>query len=43
MDSFMSFFGIIGFVFGVIAFGKVNELEKKLKEKNILDDDDDEA
>lgn len=39
MESFISYFGFIGFVFAIIAFSKVNELEKKLKEKNILSED----
>lgn len=39
MESFMSYFGFIGFVFAIIAFAKVNELERKLKEKNILEDE----
>jgi hypothetical protein len=35
----METFGIIGFIFGLAALGKVLLLEKKLKEKGILEQD----
>jgi len=35
----MEALGIIGFVFGIAALSKVVLLEKKLKEKGILDDE----
>ena len=28
--------GVVGFVFGIICFSKVDKLEKKLKELNVL-------
>ena len=36
----METFGIIGFVFGLAALGKVVLLEIKLKEKGVLEQDD---
>jgi|TARA_B100000809_G_scaffold229462_1_gene243139 hypothetical protein len=36
----METFGIIGFIFGLAALGKVVLLEKKLKEKGVLEQDD---
>ena len=36
----METFGIMGFIFGVAALGKVVLLEKKLKEKGVLEQDD---
>ena len=35
----METFGIIGFIFGLAALGKVVLLEKKLKEKGVLEQD----
>ena len=31
--------GVIGFVFGVISMSKIDKLEKKLKELNIISQD----
>jgi hypothetical protein len=31
--------GTMGFIFGVIAVGRIDKLEKKLKELNVLDKD----
>jgi hypothetical protein len=31
--------GAMGFIFGVIAVGRIDKLEKKLKELNVLDKD----
>ena len=36
----MEAFGIMGFIFGLAALGKVVLLEKKLKEKGVLEQDD---
>ena len=36
----METLGIIGFIFGLAALGKVVLLEKKLKEKGVLEQDD---
>jgi len=36
----MEALGIIGFIFGLAALGKVVLLEKKLKEKGVLEQDD---
>ena len=36
----METFGIIGFIFGLAALAKVVLLEKKLKEKGVLEQDD---
>ena len=36
----MEAFAIIGFIFGLAALGKVVLLEKKLKEKGVLEQDD---
>jgi hypothetical protein len=36
----METFGIIGFIFGLAALGKVVLLEQKLKEKGVLEQDD---
>jgi len=36
----METFGIMGFIFGLGALGKVVLLEKKLKEKGVLEQDD---
>ena len=36
----METFGIIGFIFGLAALGKVLLLEKQLKEKGVLEQDD---
>jgi hypothetical protein len=36
----METFGIMGFIFGLAALGKVVLLEKKLKEKGVLEQDD---
>ena len=36
----MERFGIIGFIFGLAALGKVVLLEQKLKEKGVLEQDD---
>ena len=36
----METFGIMGFIFGFAALGKVVLLEKKLKEKGVLEQDD---
>jgi hypothetical protein len=36
----METFGIIEFIFGLAALGKVVLLEKKLKEKGVLEQDD---
>ncbi len=33
----MEAFGILGFIFGIYAFIRVEKLEKKLKETGILD------
>ena len=35
----METLGIIGFIFGLAAFGKVLLLEKQLKESGVLDKD----
>ena len=35
----METFGIMGFIFGLAALGKVVLLEKKLKEKGVLEQD----
>ena len=35
----METFGIIGFIFGLAALGKVLLLEKQLKEKGVLEQD----
>jgi hypothetical protein len=35
----MEALGIIGFIFGLAALGKVVLLEKKLKEKGVLEQD----
>ena len=35
----MEAFGILGFIFGVVAFVRVEKLTKILKEKNILEED----
>ena len=32
----METFGILGFIFGLGAFGKINMLEKQLKESGVL-------
>ena len=31
--------GAMGFIFGIIAIGRLDKLERKLKELNVLDDD----
>ena len=36
----METLGIMGFIFGLAALGKVLLLEKQLKEKGVLDQDD---
>ena len=36
----METFAIMGFIFGLAALGKVLLLEKKLKEKGVLEQDD---
>jgi hypothetical protein len=36
----MEAFGILGFVFGLLAFVRLEKLTKTLKEKNILESDD---
>ena len=36
----METFGIMGFIFGLAALGKVVLLEKKLNEKGVLEQDD---
>jgi hypothetical protein len=36
----MEAFGIMGFIFGLAALGKVLLLEKQLKEKGVLEQDD---
>ena len=36
----METFGIMGFIFGLAALGKVVLLERKLKEKGVLEQDD---
>tara|TARA_B100001105_G_scaffold21231_1_gene15170 strand:+ start:1350 stop:1469 length:120 start_codon:yes stop_codon:yes gene_type:complete len=36
----METLGIIGFIFGLAALGKVLLLEKQLKEKGVLEQDD---
>ena len=36
----METLGIMGFIFGLAALGKVVLLEKKLKEKGVLEQDD---
>jgi len=35
----MEAFGILGFVFGLVAFVRLEKLTKTLKEKNILEPD----
>ena len=35
----MEVFGILGFVFGLLAFVRLEKLKKTLKEKNILEAD----
>ena len=35
----MEAFGILGFVFGLVAFVRLEKLTKMLKEKNILESD----
>ena len=35
----MEVFGILGFVFGLVAFVRLEKLTKSLKEKNILEAD----
>ena len=35
----MEVFGILGFVFGLLAFVRLEKLTKTLKEKNILESD----
>ena len=35
----MEAFGILGFIFGVVAFVRVEKLTKILKEKDILEED----
>ena len=35
----MEVFGILGFVFGLVAFVRLEKLTKTLKEKNILEVD----
>lgn len=35
----MEAFGILGFVFGLVAFVRLEKLTKRLKEKNILESD----
>ena len=35
----MEVFGILGFVFGLLAFVRLERLTKTLKEKNILESD----
>ena len=35
----MEVFGILGFVFGLLAFVRLEKLTKMLKEKNILESD----
>ena len=35
----MEAFGILGFVFGLVAFVRLEKLTKTLKEKNILESD----
>ena len=35
----METFGILGFVFGLVAFVRLEKLTKTLKEKNILEPD----
>ena len=35
----MEVFGILGFVFGLVAFVRLEKLTKTLKEKNILEGD----
>lgn len=32
-------FGLIGFIYGINAMNKISALEKKLREKGILDDE----
>jgi len=36
----MEALGIMGFIFGLAALGKVLSLEKQLKEKGVLEQDD---
>ena len=36
----MEVFGILGFVFGLLALVRLEKLTKMLKEKNILESDD---
>ena len=36
----MEALGILGFIFGLAALGKVLSLEKQLKEKGVLEQDD---
>ena len=38
----MEALGIMGFIFGLAALGKLLLLEKKLKEKGVLEQDEDE-
>jgi len=35
----MDAMGILGFIFGLVALGKIIRLEMKLKELNVLDKD----
>ena len=35
----MEVFGILGFVFGLVAFVRLEKLTKTLKEKNILEEE----
>lgn len=30
--------GVMGFIFGIIAYSRIDALEKKLKEKGVLDE-----
>ena len=42
-ETIMEGLAFMGFIFGIlslVAFGRVHQLEKKLKEKGILDSDD---
>lgn len=39
MDYFGSIIGILGFIFGLCAYDRISKLEKKLKEKGVLDPD----
>ncbi len=37
--EFLNFFGLLGFVFGVVAFVRVEKLTKTLKEEKVLRQD----